>query len=111
MMAGRPFVAIEYDSGRNQANFLYHNNRNGTFTRNLSGSIGTDNEPSHCGAWGDYNNDGHLDLLVVNGFAVSARNSLYRNNGDGTFTKVTDNATGSIVTDTAVFLMGVWGLR
>ncbi len=52
-------------------------------------------------AWLDYNNDGLLDLYVVNGRFVegvtnhsapdglSASNHLYRNNGDGTFTDVT----------------------
>ena len=42
------------------------------------------------GTWGDYNNDGFLDLFVFNGMDGNAYNPfLYRNNGDGTFTKVT----------------------
>ena len=52
-------------------------------------------------AWIDYNNDGLLDLYVVNGRhvdgltdhsapdGVDATNHMYRNNGDGTFTDVT----------------------
>jgi len=36
--------------------------------------------------WGDYNDDGYPDLYVVNDFG---RKTLYRNNGDGTFTDVT----------------------
>ena len=55
-------------------------------------------------AWLDYNNDGLLDLYVVNGRhidgltdhsapdGVDATNHLYRNNGDGTFTDVTTQA-------------------
>ncbi len=55
-------------------------------------------------AWLDYNNDGLLDLYVVNGRhvegltnhsapdSVDATNHLYRNNGDGTFTDVTVQA-------------------
>ena len=39
-------------------------------------------------AWGDYNNDGYLDIYICN----RGRNTLYRNNGDGTFTDVTDIA-------------------
>jgi hypothetical protein len=39
-------------------------------------------------AAGDYDNDGFVDLQVV-GFG---RDSMYRNNGDGTFTDVTDKA-------------------
>ena len=55
-------------------------------------------------AWLDYNNDGLLDLYVVNGRHIDrltdlsapdgadATNHLYRNNGDGTFTDVTAQA-------------------
>ncbi|HXJ37735.1 MAG TPA: VCBS repeat-containing protein, partial [Bryobacteraceae bacterium] len=54
--------------------------------------------------WLDYNNDGLLDLYVVNGGTLenlnaertggrgSHHNYLYRNNGDGTFTDVTEKA-------------------
>jgi tetratricopeptide (TPR) repeat protein len=38
--------------------------------------------------WGDYNNDGHLDLYVVKW----GWNILYRANGDGTFDDVSDEA-------------------
>jgi len=51
-----------------------------------------------CG-WIDYNQDGLLDLYLVNGAATGAyrpvqplRSALYRNNGDGTFTDVTAGA-------------------
>lgn len=50
-------------------------------------------------AWCDYDNDGKLDLYIVNSAlvrpesdAVLPKNALYRNNGDGTFTDVTDAA-------------------
>jgi len=55
-------------------------------------------------AWIDYNNDGFMDLYVVNGRhvdgltdhstpdGIDATNHLYRNNGDGTFTDVTTQA-------------------
>ena len=51
-------------------------------------------------AFADYNNDGHIDLYVVNNpgpldtevTEASPGNVLYRNNGDGTFTDVTEEA-------------------
>jgi len=53
---------------------------------------------SGCG-WIDYNQDGLLDLYLVNGAATQAytpatplRSALYRNNGDGSFTDVTAKA-------------------
>jgi hypothetical protein len=53
--------------------------------------------------WFDYNNDGYVDLYVVNGSTVEnlldparvknpPHNYLFRNNGDGTFTDVTRQA-------------------
>lgn len=53
---------------------------------------------SGCG-WIDYDQNGLFDLYLVNGAATklytpkhSLRSALYRNNGDGTFTDVTDKA-------------------
>jgi hypothetical protein len=43
-------------------------------------------------AWGDYDHDGHIDVFVANDFG---RNSLYRNNGNGTFTDVSQT-TGAL---------------
>jgi len=47
-------------------------------------------------AWGDYDLDGDLDLAVAHWMLNSEGNRLYRNNGDGTFTDVTDQALGDI---------------
>ena len=44
-------------------------------------------------AWGDYNNDGSLDLFYSDknnhGSATKTQESFYQNNGDGTFNKLT----------------------
>jgi enediyne biosynthesis protein E4 len=99
---------------------LYHNNGNGTFT-DVTAKAGVDNGGrwGTSAAFGDYDNDGHLDLYVANyvdldldhlpelgstpfcqyrGIPVScgprglkgSRDRLYHNNGDGTFTDVSD---------------------
>lgn len=41
--------------------------------------------------WGDYDLDGNIDLAVAGWKPVSYGNTLFRNNGDGTFTTVTDD--------------------
>ncbi|MEO0899149.1 MAG: FG-GAP-like repeat-containing protein [Bacteroidota bacterium] len=84
------FVANNADS----YNFLYRNNGNATFTRIFSGDIALDKGNSQGSGWTDYNNDGYLDLFVSNdraGFKF-----LYQNNGDGTFTRVSNELTTAL---------------
>ncbi|PYV80961.1 MAG: hypothetical protein DMG05_30740, partial [Acidobacteria bacterium] len=93
-------------------NILYHNNGDGTFTDVTQRAGVTDGRWSTSAAFLDYNNDGKLDLFVVHyvGFNFQNNvvckdwegrpyychpdvydglpNTLYRNNGDGTFTDV-----------------------
>src|SRR5487761_604656 len=68
---------------------LYHNNGDGTFT-DVTDRAGVANRGGFGmgAAWGDYDNDGFLDLYVTN----YGRSVLYHNNGNGTFTAVTDRA-------------------
>ncbi len=109
-----------YVAGVNR-NQLFHNNGDGTFTdvtakAGVSGLV-----PNRGKAWAvtagwlDYNNDGLLDLFVVNYLDYDVRtakqcrfeafpiycspnnfrgtpNILYRNNGDGTFTDVSESS-------------------
>jgi hypothetical protein len=88
---------------RDQVNFLYHNEGNGTFARVAEGAIANDVDNSSGCAWGDYDDDGFPDLVVAN---VETPNCLYHNNGDGTFTKVTE---GPVVTDTSRCNGASWG--
>ena len=66
-----------------------------TFTKITQGRPATDQEGSTSATWIDYDQDGWLDLFVGNA-GNNVLNSLYRNNGDGTFTKITTNLLGSV---------------
>jgi len=100
----RDLFVANANFGAGAANFLYRNNGNGTFTKITSGSIVTDITNSTGGSWADYDNDGDFDLFVTN--YSSANNSLYQNNGDGSFTKVTS---GAIVNDGGSSVGASWG--
>jgi Flp pilus assembly protein TadD/peroxiredoxin len=80
-----------YDARNGPPNFLLRNNRDGTFADVTSETGLTRNNDrfSFDGGWCDYNNDGWPDLYVVNDFG---RKNLYRNNRDGTFTDVAEDA-------------------
>ena len=72
-------------------NLFYENNRDGTFTQILDENFVSDGGHSETASWGDYNNDGFLDLCVTNS-GGTLKNFLYQNNGDKTFTKITGGA-------------------
>jgi hypothetical protein len=99
---------------------LYRNNGNGTFTDvTQKAGVGNQGRWGTSAAFGDYDNDGKLDVFIANyvsldlknlpkfgeglfcqyrGIPVScgprglqgSRDRLYHNNGDGTFTDVTE---------------------
>ncbi len=80
-------------------NKLYRNNGNSTFSEVTTGAIVNDLAWTSGGFWGDYDNDRDQDLFVVNyqiGATAAGNNHLFRNNGDGTFTKNT--TAGQVVT-------------
>jgi uncharacterized repeat protein (TIGR01451 family) len=81
-------------NGNFDNNNLYKNLGNGQFEKILIGDIVNDSVNCVASCWGDYDNDGDLDLFVAT--SSNGVNLLYNNNGDETFTKVT---TGIIVTD------------
>ncbi len=76
----------EPDNFQAQADTLYRNNGDGTFT-DVTKSVGIYNDTGKgLGVvWGDYNNDGNPDVYVAND---STENFFYTNLGNGKFSEV-----------------------
>jgi hypothetical protein len=79
------YIANDFGSDR-----LYHNNRNGTFTDVTLEAMGLDGRKGMNAEFGDYNNDGKLDIYVTNITEPWFRecNMLWLNWGDGVFVDV-----------------------
>ncbi len=80
------FTDIAVANGLNDVNHLYHNTGNRQFDFGNQGQIALGYYDSRGASWVDYNNDGWLDLFITN--AGNNDNSLFRNNGDGSFEKI-----------------------
>src|SRR5271157_2380926 len=85
-------------------NILFHNNGDGTFT-DVTRKAGLYDERQRWGSgctFLDYDRDGHLDLFVCNYIELDPKtgprgltgdtNVLFHNNGDGTFTDVSEKS-------------------
>lgn len=73
-------------------NSLFRNRGDGTFERVLADNpIVTDSNSTVCGVWGDFDNDGDPDLFLSN-WESPSQDRLYRNDGAGAFTDITDAA-------------------
>jgi hypothetical protein len=81
-----------YDS----VNVLYKNNGTGSFTFLVNSPVVTDRGFSESCSWGDYDNDSLVDLFVCNSKPSGSRNRLYKNLGNGNFTRIDS---GVIFTD------------
>src|SRR5207253_8538056 len=87
---------------------LFKNNHDGTFTPVGAGQLTSQsqilpppNEASVLSAWADYDNDGWVDVLL--------NTSLYKNNGDGTFTNTTAATLGPTLGPNKAFADRSWG--
>ena len=85
-------------------NLLYHNNGDGTFTEITTSPVVLDAGSSVSGVWADYDDDRDMDLFVAN--TNGENNWLYRNDGNGNFTKITE---GVVVNDGGKSVGGSWG--
>ena len=80
-------------------NSLLRNNGDGTFADVTDEAGLSDAYPTQAAAWGDYDNDGWVDLYIGNESIGQRRNpsQLFRNNGDGTFSDVAAEAGVDVV--------------
>lgn len=79
-------------------NKLFHNEGNGTFTEVATQAGVADSlRKSFESIWLDYDNDNDLDLYISNDKCT--RNSLYRNEGNGTFTDVSVSSGADVCMD------------
>lgn len=90
------FVLSGLDKYFNPNSKLYSNLGNGQFEEVAVNLVGV---WQGSAAWGDFNNDGTLDLVIAGKDDIDNNISkgvtkLYRNNGDGTFTEVQTNIAG-----------------
>jgi hypothetical protein len=92
---GRPDV---YVCRFNAPNLLFINRGDGTFSEEAAARGLALSDASGMGAFCDYDRDGWLDVYVQTNVLDAERrpngqrDRLYRNNGDGTFSEVTDRA-------------------
>ena len=74
-----------------QPNFFYRNEGNGAFTHLAEAVTGNTGTHSETAAFGDYDQDGLVDVFITNSGGDDLRNFLYHNTGNNTFAKI--NAT------------------
>ncbi len=79
-------IAVSQDEGV----LLFHNEKNGTF-KEVSASANVLANKRNLGlTFIDYDHDGDIDLLVTRSGDKAELGSMFRNNGNGTFTNVTE---------------------
>ncbi len=83
-------ILLTGDTGSGYVSTVYRNNGDGTFT-DIAASLTA--VASSSVAWGDYDNDGDLDILLTGDTGSGYVSEVYRNNGDGTFTDIAASLT------------------
>ncbi|WP_370104821.1 FG-GAP repeat domain-containing protein, partial [Winogradskyella sp.] len=79
------FVTSNTDGNR-----LYRNDITALTDITVSAGLPLENLVTYGASWGDYNNDGFLDVFISNRDDGVIPNFLFKNNGNGTFTNVSN---------------------
>jgi hypothetical protein len=82
---GKLDILIVGNSGAGRVAAVYHNTGAGTFADIGAGLPALSDADAQ---WGDYNNDGYLDILISGNTGSGSVTRIYRNNGNGTFTDI-----------------------
>jgi enediyne biosynthesis protein E4 len=79
-----------------------------TFSNITTGPVVND-PGNHWGpSWADYDNDGHIDLMIPYGYPNLNTIRLFRNQGNGTFERMGSNQVGNMVSDRTDWLESTW---
>ncbi len=103
-------ILLTGDTGSNAISKIYTNNGNDSFSELTSANLTGVRQSSV--AWGDYDNDGDLDILLTgttNGLTSGRISKIYTNNADGTFTELTNPIAGSGNLNSAGNSSVAWG--
>ena len=87
---------------RHAKNSLYQNNKDRTFTRVMDHILVNTINDATAATWGDFDNDGDIDVFVVHPYE---QNALYVNNGNGSFISIQDDI---IVNDSGISYGASW---
>lgn len=91
-------VDVFIPNGNDKPNSLFKNIGNGNFEKITQSVLSAASQNSVGALWADYNNDGWVDLYVLN--ASKQQNELFKNLGNGNFEKINNTALTESFADT-----------
>jgi hypothetical protein len=94
-------ILLTGDNGTSPVSKIYRNNGNNTFTEQTN--IVLTGVKNSSVSWGDYDNDGDLDILLTGLSGSGYVSEIYRNNGDNSFTKQTNIALTGVFNSSVAF--------